>query len=181
VYVSDIKDDGTVHTATQTRKIEVTYKGKVRTIEVAVIDDRGHELDARVAPDYLAMVAHAARDGHRIRSNTARRDQDHQRRLRAAWERYDKFLADVRAWADGGKVGESPEVVPFAAHAAPVGHSTHEIACSVDIERMEGDDPKTPEPDSPLDLWLAKWAPHYGFVRDVPSEPWHFTHRLAYA
>lgn len=51
--------------------------------------------------------------------------------------------------------------------AAPPGHSTHGAGLSVDLQVS---DPATLR-------WLRTHAGRYGFVNDVPSEPWHWTRR----
>jgi hypothetical protein len=49
--------------------------------------------------------------------------------------------------------------------AAPPGHSTHGLGLSVDI------DVRNPA----VLTWLRRHAAGFGFVNDVPSEPWHWT------
>jgi hypothetical protein len=51
--------------------------------------------------------------------------------------------------------------------AAPPGHSTHGLGLSADIKVT---DPATLR-------WLHAHAKTYGFVKDVPSEAWHWTWR----
>src|SRR5690606_15302901 len=85
----------------------------------------------------------------------------------------ERYAANVAAWARNMKIPLAKPPAP----AAPPGYSTHECGLSVDINRAPGDDPKTKEPDSPVDLWLRKHAASYGFVNDVKSEPWHWTYK----
>ena len=51
--------------------------------------------------------------------------------------------------------------------AAPPGRSTHGLGLSADIN----------VPDARTLAWLRRHADEYGFVNDVPSEPWHWTYR----
>lgn len=118
-------------------------------------------LEKDAAAQYLRMVEDAAKDGITWTVNTAFRSQAEQDYL---YRRYTKRLAE---WEAGGMLGKRP------AKAAPPGWSTHQAGLSVDINRAAGDDPATPEPDSPVDKWLRDNAHHYGFVFDVEAEPWH--------
>jgi hypothetical protein len=51
--------------------------------------------------------------------------------------------------------------------AAAPGHSTHGLGLSADIDVR----------DARVFGWLEHHAHEYGFVRDVPSERWHWTYR----
>jgi hypothetical protein len=51
--------------------------------------------------------------------------------------------------------------------AAPPGRSTHGLGLSADINI----------PNSKVLSWLRENAGKYGFVNDVPSEPWHWTYK----
>lgn len=139
-------------------------KGVPFDLEVEPIDEHGHVLAVDAARAFLRMVAHAKEDGVPLVVNTAWRAMEHQTRLWLA------YRGAMENWEASGKVGKKPAPV------AMPGFSTHQEGKSVDINRSPGDDPKTRAPDSPTDLWLEANARQYGFVRDVPSEPWHWTH-----
>lgn len=170
------KDDGTTEGVISTRPLVIDWRGAERRFLVAVVDTRGHELELTAADSFCLMRDDARRDGHELHINTAGREREHQQRLYDNWLRYSAYKQALEAWREAGKVGPAPKAVPWAAKAAPPGRSTHEIYCSVDLQRADGDDPATPEPDSPVDKWLRKHAHKYGWVFDVPSEPWHATH-----
>jgi len=51
--------------------------------------------------------------------------------------------------------------------AAPPGRSNHGLGLSADIDVT----------DKRVGTWLHKHAARYGFVNDVPQEPWHWTYR----
>lgn len=138
-------------------------KGKAFELEVEPIDERGHVLAVEAARAFKRMAEHAAEDGIPLVVNTAWRSMEHQTRLWLA------YRGAMENWEAGGRRGDRP------ASAAEPGHSTHQSGVSVDINRAPGDDPKTRAPDSPIDLWLGANARQYGFVRDVPSESWHYT------
>jgi LAS superfamily LD-carboxypeptidase LdcB len=53
--------------------------------------------------------------------------------------------------------------------AAKPGFSNHQGGIAVDIE--------TGGTNTPVYLWLARNAHRFGFVRTVPSEPWHWEYR----
>lgn len=127
-------------------------KGVPFDLEVELIDEHGHLLEVAAAGAFRRMAAAALLAGIRLMVNTAWRSYEEQRNL------HDLFLAGMGAPANRP------------------GTSTHQLGISVDVNRAPGDDPQTPGPDSPTDLWLAANARQYGFVRDVPAEPWHWTH-----
>lgn len=120
-------------------------------------------LERAAAEKYVRMEDDAAKDGVTWTINAAFRTTAEQDRL------YRKYMLQLAAWEKGGRLGPRP------AKAAAPGWSTHQSGLSVDINRFEGDDPKTPAPDSPVDKWLDKYAAYYGFVRDVADEPWHLS------
>lgn len=127
-------------------------KGVPFDLEVELIDEHGHLLEVEVARAFRHMAAAALLDGIRLVVNTAWRSYEEQKRL------HDLFIAGTGAPANRP------------------GTSNHQLGISVDLNRAPGDDPKTRAPDSPVDLWLMAHARQYGFVRDVPVEPWHWTH-----
>lgn len=51
--------------------------------------------------------------------------------------------------------------------AAKPGHSTHGVGLSADVDVR----------DARVSTWLRHNAARFGFVPDVPSEPWHWTYR----
>lgn len=116
-------------------------------------DRGGHELWLRrgkPAEAFLDMVSYAAAHGYEIRLNSAYRTYDHQMRL---WKR----MPDL-----AGEPGKG-------------GHRTHQTGCSIDIDGtirvIDGVEHKTI-----LFWWLNRFAKKFGFVNDVPSEPWHWTY-----
>lgn len=168
------KDDGAG--VMVSRPLAIKWRGDVVRIDLITVDDKGHELDAEAAHAWRRMVFAASLDGIDLRINTAFRSRQYQQSLRDAYDRWETYQRDLRAWEDGGRVGNGPTKVPHAALAAKPGYSLHEIGRAVDVLRAEGDDPKTARPDSPVDLWLEAHAAEYGFYRDVPGESWHFSY-----
>lgn len=96
--------------------------------------------------------------------NTAFRDHEYQKRL------YAEYLADKAA-------GKQPSVV-----AVP-GTSDHERGLSVDIstgvpEELRKASREQKAAASPVYKWLHENASKFGFINDVSSEPWHWTHKV---
>lgn len=174
--MTDTKDDGTTE-GLGPRLVVTQWRGAERRFLVVVVDSRGHELAIDAAGAFVRMRDHATRDGIALHINTALRTREHQERLYNAWLAYHAYQQRLERWREMGKPGAGPTRVDYAAKAAPPGLSTHEVGCSVDLQRSDGDDPATPEPDSPVDLWLKAHASEYGFARDVASEAWHYTHK----
>lgn len=143
--------------------VEGYRKGKMFELEVEDIDEHGHMLAVDAARAFKRMLEHASADGIALVVNTAWRPMGYQTRLWLA------YRGAMENWEAGGRLGHKPTPV------AQPGFSTHQAGLSVDINRAPGDDPKTIAPDSPVDLWLVANARQYGFVRDVPSESWHYT------
>lgn len=125
----------------------------------------GFYLEERAAQDFLRMEQAADADGIVLRVNTAYRNWRHQKRL------HNDYLKAMAAWDAGGRLGKKPPPV------AQPGFSNHQSGIALDINRAPGDDPATPQPDSPVDLWLAANAARFGFVRTVSVEAWHWEHR----
>jgi LAS superfamily LD-carboxypeptidase LdcB len=139
-------------------------KGQPFDLDVEVIDEHGHMLEAGAALSFREMRDAAARDGIKLIVNTAWRDMAYQTKL---WLAYRGAMTN---WEAGGRLGPRPPPV------AQPGFSTHQLGLSVDINRALGDDPKTPEADSPIDKWLHANARNFLFVNDVPIESWHWTY-----
>jgi LAS superfamily LD-carboxypeptidase LdcB len=129
----------------------------------------GQWLDKPAAEAFLQMQQHAERDGIKLVPNSGHREHQRQKDLRATYERL------LKAWQE--LPPSDRERTPQPVKAAPAGFSDHEAGDAVDINRAPGDNPKTKKADSPIDAWLDAHAHRYGFIRTVPSEPWHFAHR----
>lgn len=113
---------------------------------------------------FVQMDAAARKAGITLTVNTAFRDHEYQKRL------YAKYTADKAA-------GKQPTVV-----AVP-GTSDHERGLSVDIatgvpDELRKAEPKVKARASPVYKWLYENADKFGFVNDVSSEPWHWTHKV---
>lgn len=142
----------------------------------------GHSLNKPAAMAFRKMDDAAAADGHVIDVNESFRTWERQQQHWDRRKRYLEFLKELERYERGSRK-DYPEPIKFAARAARPGHSTHQSGDSVDINRAQGDDPKTRAYDSPMDLWLQHNAARFGFVNDVKDEPWHYTFLpgLAYA
>lgn len=138
-------------------------KGKQVVIDLWPIGD-GFYLEMAAAQDFLRMKDAAAAVGITLVVNRAFATWAQQSAL------YRKYQILKAAWDKAGRLGKRP------APAAQPGFSTHQCGWTVDINRAPGDDPTTAAYDSPTDLWLQANAALYGFVNDVASEPWHYTH-----
>lgn len=153
------------------RLVKVLWRGAEQTIELVVIDDLGHELEARAAVAWKQMRLAAELDGVDLRARTAFRDRAFQTDLRKRYEAYRDYCEALEHWKKLGKPkGEEPETVPFAALAAKPGFSGHEIGKCVDVERVLSQ----PEVTEKIDLWLDKNANRFGWYRNVEGERWHY-------
>lgn len=124
-------------------------KGKMITIEVTDIGG-GHQLETRAADAFLRMRAAAQRAGVALKVNSAFRSHAKQTELHRA----------MRLARQAGK--------PHPVVARP-GWSNHQSGIAVDIATMgEHADART---------WLDARARDFGFIRTVPSEPWHWEWR----
>ncbi len=150
----------------ETRRVTGYRRGEPIDLELVSIG-YGQWLDRPAAEAFLQMQAHARHYGIELVPNSGHRDHEHQRRLRATYERR------LKEWQETppSERGRKPAI------AAVAGWSDHEAGDAVDINRAPGDNPNTPEPDSPIDNWLDQHAWWYGFIRTVPGEPWHYAHR----
>lgn len=124
----------------------------------------GKYLETKAAVDFLRMQKAAEVMGVKLVVNTAFRSHEYQTLL------YTKYKIDLAAFQQNREKIKQPSLV------ARPGWSTHQAGLSVDINRAPGDDPKTIQADSPIDLWLRAHAAEFGFVNDVKSEPWHWTY-----
>lgn len=104
-------------------------------------------VNERVHEPLLALMAHAEKDGFQIKINYAFRDMKQQKRL----YRQNRRLA------------------------AKPGHSNHQSGLSVDIAGTRVCHRRKKCSRTDLYRWLTAHAPKYGFVNDIPKEPWHFT------
>jgi LAS superfamily LD-carboxypeptidase LdcB len=134
-------------------------------IEIQLVSiGNGQCLDLPAGQAFWQMCEAALQDGIVLVPNSGYRSHERQIELRARYEReMQQFFAGQRK--------AKPAKVALA------GWSDHEAGDAVDINRAPGDNPSTAQPDSPIDLWLAANAHRFGFVRTVPSEPWHWAHR----
>ena len=156
-------------------------KGKAFELELAYIEG-GLFMAKDAAAAFNAMFAAAKADGIHLKANTAFRDNEHQTRLRNAYDialkaynaTFPTYLKHLAVWAREG--GEKPIKPKKPAPVAPAGFSNHQAGIAVDINRAPGDDPTTVEPDSPIDRWLDANARKFGFKRTVAVESWHWEH-----
>lgn len=139
-------------------------KGKPFEVELLPIpggrEGTKPELSAEAAQAFHAMYAAAKADGIELVVNSAFRPHVKQVLL------YERYKADLAAFEKGEWSKPMPVAKP--------GYSLHESGYAVDINRALGDNPKTPENDSPTDFWLRDNAHKYGFYRTVKVEPWHW-------
>ena len=149
------------------------YKnGKRFDLEVDLIP-YGFYLEKSAAAAFRAMYEAARTDGLHLKVNTAFRTMEHQERLRYKYERdFKDYLKAMARWVKG----ETKDKPKRPLRPARPGYSNHQSGISVDINRAPGDDPKTPEADSPVDKWLQANVAKFGFVFDVPGEPWHVSY-----
>lgn len=120
----------------------------VSCVGIGQIGIDGKEVQVRedVAWPLSAMIAHAAADGFEIRVNFGFRDNREQKRQ---WRK-------ARRWA------------------APPGYSNHQSGVSVDIDGTRKRRGRRLVRTA-LYWWLVENAGTYGFVNDIPREPWHWT------
>ena len=134
--------------------------GKKQPITLWSVGD-GHFMRADAAAYFLAMRQAAQDAGIALVVNSSFRSMEKQTAL------YSKYQADL---ADFVRKSRPTKPAPVARP----GYSNHQSGVAVDINRAPGDNSATPEPDSPIDKWLAANAARYGFKRTVASEPWHW-------
>ena len=121
----------------------------------------GHQMRSDAAAYFLAMREAAKEAGIELVVNSSFRTHEKQTALYAAYQSGLKEFVLARR-------PTKPSIV------ARPGYSNHQSGVAVDINRAPGDNSATPEPDSPIDKWLAANAARYGFKRTVASEPWHW-------
>lgn len=130
-------------------------------VELELVDiGGGFVLHKPAAEAFLEMENDAAVDGIVLRVNSAFRGAVQQQR---EWDLRQAALA-------AGK--------KYKAVARP-GWSTHQSGVSVDLNRAHDDFTNNGIADGATDKWLQANARRYGFVNDVKSEPWHWTHQPA--
>ena len=125
-------------------------------MELETIDDKGHQLEKKVAIAWRRLVVAAEAEGHTITLTTAFRSPEHQKKL------FSKYVKDIAAWERSGKRGPKPTPV------ARPGKSAHEFGRAVDIKVAAF--PKLLE-------WLRKNASRFGFYETVSREAWHWEFR----
>jgi LAS superfamily LD-carboxypeptidase LdcB len=137
-------------------KAAVYRKGKPDVVDIEVIDDKGHALEAVAAQAFERMQHAANHDGVTFVVNSAFREHEHQERL------YRDYQRKLSVWA-------VKKEMPKPAPVAPPGFSLHETGQAVDIESAGG--------TNAAYRWLTEHAAEYGFKRTVPSEAWHWEYR----
>lgn len=146
-------------------------RGRQVELDLVLIGQDRHGRDMFLhrpaAHDYLAMQKHAKADGIDFILNRAWASMLDQQFL------YDQYQTDLerhRARVAEGLKSKAPSLV------AEPGRSTHQAGCSADLNRAHDDHTNDGKANGKTDLWLAGNAKVYGFVNDVRSEPWHWTH-----
>lgn len=129
-------------------------KGRPSTIALFKVQDVW--LGADTARAALAMLEAAAEDGVRLELNSGFRSMAEQRAL---WDAYQAGTGNL---------------------AARPGYSNHQggIAVDVDTDGQKQADVERGRLTRPY-RWLEENAARFGFVRTVPSEPWHWEFRGA--
>lgn len=115
-----------------------------------IVTAAGFKVDASIARNVEAMVAHAARDGVRL-TGGGYRTAEEQMRLRRA---------------------HCPDPINSPASAcspptAKVGQSNHQRGLALDLNNAKSR-------GSAVYQWMAAHAAAYGF-KNLPSEPWHWS------
>ena len=148
---------------------KIPWKGEM--VEVVLLPIRPAKgtdpalyLYEEAASAFIEMNQAAKAAGITLTVNTAFRDHEYQKRL------YAEYMAAKAA-------GKSHPVV-----AVP-GTSDHERGLSVDIatgvpEALRKASRAEKAAASPVYKWLYENASKYGFINDVSSEPWHWTHKV---
>lgn len=136
------------------------FKNGVQT-PVSVVNVDGLWLEKYTAYDFILMRKAAKKIGVTLRINSAFRTNEEQARIYN--ERYTNGVLN----ATGRRKGK----------AAKPGYSNHQEGISLDIHvGMTVDDAQNGA-HTPAYVWLKANANQYGFINDVSSEPWHWTHR----
>lgn len=140
-----------------TSQTAIAYlSGKPTNIDLVSIGGK-HALHRPAAVAFLAMAIEAKKAGIVLVVNSSFRDMAAQK---AEWNLRQAALKEGR---------------PYKKVADP-GYSTHQSGVSVDINRAHDDFTNNGKADGKTDTWLQVNAPRFGFVNDVKSEPWHWTH-----
>ena len=144
------------------------------TVDLAVVDDRGNEVDERIADDLEQMLEEGNSTGLQLVISSAYRSVELQKTL---WDkRVNQFIAE-------GMTQEEAEEKTLESVMYP-DCSDHNTGLGVDIvsvtnQKMEDDFAETAEAE-----WLAANAWKYGFILRFPQlkesitgvkyEPWHY-------
>jgi hypothetical protein len=119
---------------------------------------RQHWAEWHTAYDYILMRRAARAAGINLYALVAWRSMEAQQRE----------YARRRTPADVRRLGA----------AAPPGRSNHQAGLSIDVHTGIGDAERfAAGVRTDTFRWLEANCERFGFVRDVPSEPWHFTHK----
>lgn len=133
---------------------------------------KGFKMSPTAARAMRALVDAATAAGFQVRATGTYRSYERQVALFKA--RYTTDPLPGRPW----KVWEGQRWYqrPRTAQAARPGTSNHGLGLSADLaEELDGD----PQPESisaRFSRWLVKNAGTYGFIAEVPGEPWHWTY-----
>jgi LAS superfamily LD-carboxypeptidase LdcB len=127
------------------------FKGEAFPVELLDIGG-GFMLESKgAAPAFIEMRQKAAEQGVFLVVDSGFRTEDEQEEL-------------LRRYAAGDKSVGKP---------APAGYSNHQQGLAVDIDTTNG--------TNAAFIWLTANAYRFGFRRTVPSEPWHWEYRQAWA
>jgi hypothetical protein len=124
------------------------FLGQIDLVRIVGTRYEIETLSAATTEPFLAMVAAARAAGREVRLNSGFRTFAEQKHLH-----------------DGHVRG-----LPGFNLAARPGNSNHQSGIAVDLDVKPGD-------GNPNYEWLKREATRFGFVRTVPSEPWHWEFR----
>jgi LAS superfamily LD-carboxypeptidase LdcB len=142
-------------------KSVVGYNSNVKiTVQAVVLD--GFIVEKYTGYDFLLMRASAAKQGISLVIASAFRSMEEQTHIYN--ERYNP---------DGTKTAIGIKKGP----AAKPGFSNHQEGISIDIRVDLTVAELKAGRTTPVYLWLKANAGLFGFINDVPSEPWHWTHK----
>lgn len=120
-----------------------------------------HVIEKNTAYDFLSMYRAAAKDGIVLVINSAFRSYEEQAKLYAERVNPDGTLtAAGKLKGVAGKPGNGP----------------HQRGTALDISTGMTVKQLAAQQFSPTFIWLTDHAGTYGFVRTVPTEPWHWEH-----
>lgn len=133
---------------------------------------KGFKMSPTAARAMRALVAAATAAGIQVRATGTYRSYDQQVALFKS--RYTTDRLPGRPW----KVWEGRTwwQRPGTAQAARPGTSNHGLGLAVDFAEERDGDPQVESISPRFHRWLVKNAAAYGFVSEVPNEPWHWTY-----